>query len=98
MGRTDPAIKIVPAAPEGGFCQPTWLAAAGLIVPLLVVALFKPWLAAVTVVLPAIFRIRLVNVATPFTAATVVVDPLAKGAMLAVTVTLAVLVLTKLPY
>ena len=90
MGRTDPATRTVPAAPAGGFCQPTWLAAAGWITKLLLlIVLLKPWLAAVAVVVPAVFMIRLVNVATPFTAATVIVDPLANLPMLAVTVTFA---------
>ena len=78
----------------------TWLAAAGVIV-LLFVLLASPVLETVNVALPAVVRDRFVNVATPLTAATVVM-PLAKLAVLPPTVaaifTLAVLLVTVLPY
>ena len=78
----------------------TVVAAAGVITPLLV-PLASPVLRTVNVAVPAVVRDKPVNVATPFTAEAIVV-PVAKLAVapptLAAMVTLAVLLVTLLPY
>ena len=94
------AVNEVPAVPVVGTCvNASLLAADALITMLPVVAGVIPPVA-MKVYVPDVFRVRVLNVATPFTALAVSVQPVARlvvGPLLTAIVTVEVFDVTKLP-